>query len=60
MFLLHCMESVSEWRPNITVWFSMSVGRFQHLSVTYVTYRFGDKLMRRVPPSPCTVTVLAQ
>lgn len=48
IFLLHCMETVLEWRPIIMVWFTMSVGMLQHKTDIYISYWLEDKLMRRV------------
>jgi len=48
IYLIHCVETVLEWRLIIMVWLVMPVDMFRRRLEICVTYRFENKLMRRI------------
>ena len=43
------IEPESKQFEKFIVWFIRSIGSFQHMSDIYVTSRFEEKLMRKIP-----------
>jgi hypothetical protein len=48
IFLFHCVETVLEWCLIVMAWPVMPVDMFRHKSEIYVSFRFENKLIRRI------------